>query len=71
MRCRTRPSTRLSLVSLPKAKRSLVYGGGGHVRPLSWVLVPLDIDHAVCRCTAESRFFGLCSTIAMPDSTAL
>jgi len=34
-----------------------MYGGGGHVRPLSWVLVPLDVDHSVCRCIAESRFF--------------
>jgi len=70
-RCRTRPSTRLSRVLLPKAKRFLMYGGGGHVCPLAWVLVPLDIDHAVCCCMTESRFFGLCSTIAMHDSTAL
>jgi hypothetical protein len=48
-----------------------VYGEGGNVCPLSWVLVPLDIDHAVCRCMAESRFVGLCSTIAMHDGTAL
>ena len=71
MRCRTRPSTRLSLVLLPKAKRFLVYGGGGPVRPLSWVLVPLAVDHSVCRGIAEGRFFGLCSTIAMHDSTTL